>query len=72
MGALVTDGTEELILATKMGKSIRFHEKQVREGIAQAVAEVAFQQGLARRSRPTDLAAHIRSLMYQPEYPVYA
>ncbi len=31
IGALVTDGKEELILATRLGKSIRFHEKQVRE-----------------------------------------
>ncbi len=28
--ATVTDGTQELIIATKLGKSIRFHEDQVR------------------------------------------
>jgi len=31
MGAMLTDGSAEIILATKLGKSIRFHEKQVRE-----------------------------------------
>ncbi len=40
--------------------------------IATAVAEVAYTQGLARVARPADLAAHIRSRMYEPRYRDYA
>jgi malate dehydrogenase (oxaloacetate-decarboxylating)(NADP+) len=36
--------------------------------IAEAVAEVAYERGLAAVPRPEDLGAHIRSLMYVPEY----
>ncbi len=36
--------------------------------IAEAVAEVAYELGLAAIPRPEDLGAHIRSLMYVPEY----
>jgi len=39
--------------------------------IALAVAEVAFERGLARRERPADLADHILSQMYQPVYRSY-
>jgi malate dehydrogenase (oxaloacetate-decarboxylating)(NADP+) len=39
--------------------------------IAAAVAEVAYRDGLAARPRPADLAAHIRSQMYDPVYPSY-
>jgi malate dehydrogenase (oxaloacetate-decarboxylating)(NADP+) len=39
--------------------------------IATAVAEVAFDQGLARKSRPANLPAYIQSLMFRPDYPNY-
>lgn len=40
--------------------------REVSVAIAVAVAEVAFQRGLARMERPVDLPAHVRSLMYDP------
>lgn len=45
--------------------------RQVSAQIALAVAEVAFAHGLAGLPRPADLPAHIRNLMYQPEYRNY-
>jgi malate dehydrogenase (oxaloacetate-decarboxylating)(NADP+) len=48
--------------------------KRIREvslAIATAVAEIAFQRGLAGLSPPADLAAFIRAQMYQPKYPEY-
>jgi malate dehydrogenase (oxaloacetate-decarboxylating)(NADP+) len=46
--------------------------REVSARIAERVAEIAFDQGLARTKRPADLAAHIRGLMYEPDYPDYA
>jgi malate dehydrogenase (oxaloacetate-decarboxylating)(NADP+) len=49
--------------------------KNIREvslAIAVEVAEVAYQQGLAREPRPDDLEAYIRSIMYYPEYQRFA
>jgi malate dehydrogenase (oxaloacetate-decarboxylating)(NADP+) len=40
--------------------------------LAQAVAEVAFAQGVAGITRPDDLLAHIRAQMYEPRYAAYA
>ncbi|MBM3278316.1 MAG: NAD-dependent malic enzyme [Candidatus Handelsmanbacteria bacterium] len=45
--------------------------RRVSARIALAVAEVAYACGLAGRPRPADLGAHIRSLMYEPEYRHY-
>ena len=45
--------------------------REVSATIAAAVAEVAYQRGLATRPRPEDLAAHIKSLMYEPKYQSY-
>ncbi len=45
--------------------------RQVSAQIALAVAEVAYTRGLAGTPRPADLPAHIRSLMYEPEYRNY-
>jgi len=45
--------------------------KEVSAAIATAVAEVAYSQGLARKSKPDDLAAYIKSQMYEPEYRRY-
>ena len=39
--------------------------------IATAVAEVAYQRGLAKNPRPTDLPGYVRSLMYDPIYESY-
>jgi malate dehydrogenase (oxaloacetate-decarboxylating)(NADP+) len=39
--------------------------------IALAVAEVAFAQGHAGIERPADLLAHVRSCVYEPDYPRY-
>jgi malate dehydrogenase (oxaloacetate-decarboxylating)(NADP+) len=49
-------------------KSIR----EVSLAIAVAVAEVAHEQGLAQEPRPDDMEAHIRSIMYSPEYQHFA
>jgi len=45
--------------------------REVSAAIATAVADVAYKSGLATNPKPEDLAAHIRSLMYQPEYVEY-
>ncbi len=48
--------------------------KRIREvsvEIAMAVAAVAFQRGLTRMQRPTDLKAHVTAVMFDPKYPVY-
>ena len=42
--------------------------REVSLNIAVAVAEKAYETGLAQLKRPTDLKAHIESLMYQPNY----
>ena len=40
--------------------------------IAAAVAEVAYEEKLARKKRPQDLLASIKSQMFVPNYPSYA
>lgn len=42
--------------------------REVSAAVAEAVAGEIFTSGLAREPRPADLAAHIRSLQYHPEY----
>lgn len=44
--------------------------REVSTKIAAAVAEIAFEQGLASIPRPEDLPAFIRSQMYTPIYPI--
>jgi malate dehydrogenase (oxaloacetate-decarboxylating)(NADP+) len=39
--------------------------------IAVAVAELAFEEGLARVQRPEDITAFIQSQMFEPHYPEY-
>jgi malate dehydrogenase (oxaloacetate-decarboxylating)(NADP+) len=46
--------------------------REVSVQIAMAVAQVAFEGGLAGIARPADLEAHVRSCMYEPVYPRYA
>jgi len=45
--------------------------REVSIAIAVAVADVAFRRGLTKKSRPPDLAAHIKALMYDPVYVDY-
>lgn len=45
--------------------------RKVSLAIAEAVAVVAYQKGLARRSRPKDLRAYLASQMYEPSYHDY-
>ena len=45
--------------------------REVSATIAAAVAEVAYQRGLATQPRPDDLPAYIKSLMYEPKYQSY-
>jgi malate dehydrogenase (oxaloacetate-decarboxylating)(NADP+) len=45
---------------------------QVSAHIAVAVAEVAYERGLAARSRPEDMMALVQSHVYDPHYPRYA
>ncbi len=46
--------------------------RDVSVGIAVAVAEEVLGAGLSAAARPADLEAHVRSLMYEPDYPDYA
>jgi len=46
--------------------------REVSAGIAAAVAEVAYDRGLAQQPRPDDLASHVRKTMYYPEYQRFA
>jgi malate dehydrogenase (oxaloacetate-decarboxylating)(NADP+) len=43
----------------------------VSAAIATAVAEVAYDRGLARLPKPKDLLAHVKSQIYKPEYQSY-
>jgi malate dehydrogenase (oxaloacetate-decarboxylating)(NADP+) len=46
--------------------------REVSASIATEVAEVAYRRGLAVGRKPHDLAAHVKSNMYQPRYGSYA
>jgi malate dehydrogenase (oxaloacetate-decarboxylating)(NADP+) len=46
--------------------------REVSAHIAEAVASVAFERGLARVSRPDDLGEAVRSAMFTPDYPLHA
>lgn len=45
--------------------------REVSAHIAEAVAGVAFDRGLAGVQRPEDLGATVRAAMFVPEYPIY-
>ena len=45
--------------------------REVSAAIAAAVAEVAYQDGLATKPKPDDLLAYIKSLRYEPGYQSY-
>ena len=46
--------------------------REVSTQIAVAVAEVAYQRGLAAKPRPADVLGHVRKQMYDPHYPIHA
>ncbi|MDP2958668.1 MAG: NAD-dependent malic enzyme [Longimicrobiales bacterium] len=46
--------------------------REVSARIAEAVASVAFERGLARAARPEDLGKAVRNTMFTPDYPEYA
>lgn len=46
--------------------------REVSLGIAVAVARLAWQSELATKPQPEDVAAYVRALMYEPDYPSYA
>jgi malate dehydrogenase (oxaloacetate-decarboxylating)(NADP+) len=46
--------------------------REVSAYIAEAVAGVAFERGLARAERPEDLGAAVRDAMFEPDYPTHA
>jgi len=46
--------------------------REVSARIAEAVADIAFTEGLAGVERPDDLMGAIRDYMYEPLYPHYA
>jgi len=46
--------------------------REVSAHIAYEVATIAWDKGLAKREKPEDLMAEIKTLMYQPRYPHYA
>ncbi len=69
--ALAAQVTENDLSLGRMYPSLtRIREVSVE--IAAAVAEVAFETGLAGIARPADLKGHIRALMFEPEYPSLA
>jgi len=45
--------------------------RPVSTAIATAVAELAYERGLAEYPRPADVSAFVRSLMYEPVYRSY-
>jgi malate dehydrogenase (oxaloacetate-decarboxylating)(NADP+) len=46
--------------------------REVSLRIAVAVAQVAWQSGLATKARPEEFTVYVRSHMYEPDYPSYA
>jgi malate dehydrogenase (oxaloacetate-decarboxylating)(NADP+) len=46
--------------------------RTVSHDIAVAVAETAWKRGLARLTRPSDVPAYVKSLMFEPDYLEYA
>jgi len=78
--------TDEMIFSAAKALANEVEESDLRQGrifpsltriravsaaIATAVAEVAFDRGLASVPRPTDVARHVKSQVYEPEYRNY-
>ncbi len=68
--ALALSVTKEDLGAGRVYPALE-HIRDVSIQIAAAVCEVAYRQQLARRTRPPDLPAFLRSMMYEPSYQVY-
>lgn len=62
-------GEEDLKLGRVYPPLTRIREVSAR--IAVAVAELAYERGLAQLPRPKDLYSHIKDVMYEPEYENY-
>jgi len=62
-------GEEDLKLGRVFPPLTRIREVSAK--IALAVAELAYEEGLAQLPRPNDLYAHIKDAMYKPEYEDY-
>ena len=62
-------GEEDLRVGRVFPPFARIRDVSAR--IAEAVAGVAFERGLARARRPADLGALVREAMFSPEYPIY-
>ena len=45
--------------------------RQISLDIAVAVAELAFEEGLARIQQPENIAAFVQAQMFEPHYPSY-
>jgi malate dehydrogenase (oxaloacetate-decarboxylating)(NADP+) len=69
--ALAAQVTENDLSLGRMYPSLT-RIREVSLEIAAAVAEVAFEAGLAGTERPADLKGHIRAMMFEPEYPTLA
>ena len=82
----ITRVTDEMFLAAAKALAAQVSEQDLARGtmypplqrirdvsvnIAEAVAEVAYKQGLATQPRPADQQAYIREHMYVPEYDSY-
>ncbi len=46
--------------------------REVSARLATAVAKVAYEQGIATKPRPSEMFAHVSSLMYEPKYRMFA
>lgn len=68
--ALANEVTEEDLKLGRIYPALT-RMQEVSAVIAHAVAEVAYKEGLARKRRPKDLMAYIKSQMYNPVYQSY-
>ena len=75
MFALAARTLADTVSATALEQGLLFPPlgeiREVSCAVATAVARHAWEAGWARRERPPDIPAQVRSLMYQPEYPSY-
>lgn len=65
--ALAENVTDQDLALGRIYPSLR-RIREVSVDIATAVADIAYDHGIARRPRPEDLPAYVRSLMFEPEY----
>ncbi len=65
--ALADQVTEEDMAAGRIYPTLS-RIREVSLGIAEAVARVAYREGLADHPEPADVRQHIRDFMFTPEY----